>query len=148
MKKYMNKKGEGFVDSGVKILIAVVIGALLLSGLYVMYNSTIMPSVKSKVESMFDYSGTSTGAYTNNSKIHFTIDGFGEFTANEGDTFEDWLNATQTSSGTNGIVWQLSETTVFGDDSYGLILVETETLDWMTWDTVIQDGDNYWFREA
>ena len=28
-----NKKAEGYVDSGVKILIAVVIGALLLAGL-------------------------------------------------------------------------------------------------------------------
>ena len=28
-----NTRGEGYVDSGVKILIAVVIGALLLSGL-------------------------------------------------------------------------------------------------------------------
>lgn len=29
-----NRKAEGYVDSGVKILIAVVIGALLLAGLY------------------------------------------------------------------------------------------------------------------
>lgn len=29
-----SKKAEGYVDSGVKILIAVVIGALLLAGLY------------------------------------------------------------------------------------------------------------------
>ena len=36
------KKAEGYVDSGVKILIAVVIGALLLAGLYVLFNTTIM----------------------------------------------------------------------------------------------------------
>ena len=29
-----NNRGEGYVDTGVKILIAVVIGALLLAGLY------------------------------------------------------------------------------------------------------------------
>ena len=40
-----NKKAEGYVDTGVKILIAVVIGALLLAGLYVLFNSTIMPTV-------------------------------------------------------------------------------------------------------
>ena len=34
------KKAEGYVDSGVKILIAVVIGALLLAGLYALFNST------------------------------------------------------------------------------------------------------------
>ena len=52
-----NKKAEGYVDSGVKILIAVVIGALLLAGLYALFNSTIMPTVTSKIQSLFNYSG-------------------------------------------------------------------------------------------
>lgn len=52
-----NKKAEGYVDSGVKILIAVVIGALLLAGLYALFNTTIMPTVTSKVQSLFNYSG-------------------------------------------------------------------------------------------
>lgn len=34
------RRGENFVDSGVKILIAVVIGALLLSGLYALFGDT------------------------------------------------------------------------------------------------------------
>ena len=50
-----NKKAEGYVDSGVKILIAVVIGALLLAGLYALFNSTIMPTVTSKITSLFNY---------------------------------------------------------------------------------------------
>ena len=29
-----NKKGEGYVDTGVKIIIAVVVGAVILGGLY------------------------------------------------------------------------------------------------------------------
>ena len=53
-----NKKAEGYVDSGVKILIAVVIGALLLGGLYTLFNSTIMPSVTTKIQSLFSSSGT------------------------------------------------------------------------------------------
>lgn len=53
-----NKKAEGYVDSGVKILIAVVIGALLLAGLYTLFNSTIMPTVTNKITSLFSYSGT------------------------------------------------------------------------------------------
>ncbi len=53
-----NRKAEGYVDSGVKILIAVVIGALLLAGLYTLFNSTIMPTVTSKVSGLFNYSGT------------------------------------------------------------------------------------------
>ena len=40
-----NIKAEGYVDSGVKILIAVVIGALLLTSLYALFNTTIMPTV-------------------------------------------------------------------------------------------------------
>mgnify|MGYP006049754361 FL=1 len=53
----MNVKAEGYVDSGVKILIAVVIGALLLSLLYTLFNNTIMPSVSQKIQSMFNYAG-------------------------------------------------------------------------------------------
>ena len=52
-----NKKAEGYVDSGVKILIAVVIGALLLAGLYTLFNTTIMPTVTTKITGLFSYSG-------------------------------------------------------------------------------------------
>ena len=53
-----NKRAEGYVDSGVKILIAVVIGALLLGLLYTLFNSTIMPTVTQKINSLFSYAGT------------------------------------------------------------------------------------------
>ena len=53
-----SRKAEGYVDSGVKILIAVVIGALLLAGLYTLFNTTIMPTVTSKITTLFSYSGT------------------------------------------------------------------------------------------
>lgn len=53
-----SKKAEGYVDTGVKILIAVVIGALLLAGLYALFNSTIMPTVTNKITSLFGYNGT------------------------------------------------------------------------------------------
>ena len=53
-----NKRAEGYVDSGVKILIAVVIGSLLLSLLYLLMNGTIMPTVTSKITSLFNYAGT------------------------------------------------------------------------------------------
>ena len=52
-----NNRGENFVDSGIKILIAVVIGALLLGGLYALFGDTIMPTVTEKVEEMFDFKG-------------------------------------------------------------------------------------------
>lgn len=52
-----NNRGEGYVDTGVKILIAVVIGALLLAGLYTLFNTTIMPTVTTKVTELFGYQG-------------------------------------------------------------------------------------------
>ena len=51
------KRGENFVDSGIKILIAVVIGALLLGGLYALFGETIMPTVTEKVKDMFNFKG-------------------------------------------------------------------------------------------
>ena len=52
-----NAKAEGYVDSGVKILIAVVIGALLLAGLYALFNTTIMPTVTTKIQQLFNHKG-------------------------------------------------------------------------------------------
>ena len=52
-----NVKAEGYVDSGVKILIAVVIGALLLAGLYALFNNTIMPTVTKKITDLFNFKG-------------------------------------------------------------------------------------------
>ena len=40
-----------------KILIAVVIGALLLAGLYVLFNTTIMPTVTTEIQGLFNYAG-------------------------------------------------------------------------------------------
>ena len=50
-------EGEGYVDSGVKILIAVVIGALLLGGLYTLFDTTIMPTVTNKITELFNFAG-------------------------------------------------------------------------------------------
>ena len=52
-----SRKGENFVDSGIKILIAVVIGALLLGGLYALFGDTILPTLTEKVEEMFNFGG-------------------------------------------------------------------------------------------
>lgn len=52
-----NRQAESFVDSGVKILIAVVIGALLLGGLYLLFNDTILPTLTNKIKELFNYAG-------------------------------------------------------------------------------------------
>ena len=50
-----NRNAEGYVDTGVKILIAVVLGALILSLLYALINGTVLPKVTEKVNSIFTY---------------------------------------------------------------------------------------------
>ena len=48
-------RAEAYVDTGVKILIAGVVGALLLGGLYALFNTTIMPTVTQKIQELFNY---------------------------------------------------------------------------------------------
>jgi hypothetical protein len=55
--KLKEKSGEGFIDSAVKILIAVVIGGLLLAGLYLLFDDTILPTLKQRITDMFNYKG-------------------------------------------------------------------------------------------
>ena len=52
-----NSRGEGYVDTAVKILMAVVIGALVLAGLYALFGDTVMPTLTKRIKEMFDYAG-------------------------------------------------------------------------------------------
>ena len=53
-----SKTGEGYIDTGVKIIIGVVIGGVILAGLYTLFNGTIIPTLTTKIGNMFNYSGT------------------------------------------------------------------------------------------
>ena len=55
--KLQDTSGEGYVVTAIKILIAVVLGALLLEGLYALFNDTVLPTLVRRVQEMFDYSG-------------------------------------------------------------------------------------------
>ena len=50
-------KGENYVDTAVKILIAVVLGALLLAGLYALFGDVVMPTLTRRIQDMFSYAG-------------------------------------------------------------------------------------------
>ena len=50
-------KGENYVDTAVKILIAVVLGALLLAGLYSLFGDVVMPTLTQRIQDMFNYAG-------------------------------------------------------------------------------------------
>ena len=52
-----NVKAEGYVDTGVKIIIAVVVGAVILAGLYALFNGVILPRLNTEIQGMFNYAG-------------------------------------------------------------------------------------------
>ena len=55
--KLAERSGEGYVDTAVKILIAVVLGALLLAGLYALFKDTVLPTLVNRIQQMFNYAG-------------------------------------------------------------------------------------------
>ena len=52
------KKGEGYIDTALKIIIGVVIGGVILAALYTLFDTTIMPTLETKIDGFFEYSGT------------------------------------------------------------------------------------------
>ena len=50
-------RGEGYIDTAIKILLAVVLGALLLAGLYALFGETVLPTLTERIEEMFNYGG-------------------------------------------------------------------------------------------
>lgn len=66
MKKYLkkvssvlkNRNGEGYIDTAVIMIISVVIGALLLGGLYFLFNSVILPGLAEHIQDMFGSPGS------------------------------------------------------------------------------------------
>lgn len=56
-KTLRNRRGEGFIDTAVKVLMAVVIGALVLAGLYLLFKDTILLELQRRIGDMFNYNG-------------------------------------------------------------------------------------------
>lgn len=55
-RKFLRKNsGQGAIDQAIIILICVVLGALLLAGLYALVDSTVMPTLTQKIQEMFNY---------------------------------------------------------------------------------------------
>ena len=52
-----NAKAEGYIDTGVKIIIGVVVGAVILGGLYALFDNVILPTLETRIDGMFDYAG-------------------------------------------------------------------------------------------
>ena len=52
-----NAKAEGYIDTGVKIIIGVVVGAVILGGLYALFDTVILPTLETRINGMFNYAG-------------------------------------------------------------------------------------------
>jgi hypothetical protein len=52
-----NESGSGYIDQAITILIAVVVGALLLAGLYALFGDVVMPTLTQRIKEMFNYAG-------------------------------------------------------------------------------------------
>ena len=52
-----NARAEGYIDTGVKIIIGVVVGAVILGGLYALFDGVILPTIETRIDGMFDYAG-------------------------------------------------------------------------------------------
>lgn len=61
-----DRRGEGYVDTAVKILMAVVIGALVLAGLYALFGDVVMPTLTERIQEMFDYRPSTGNRYAVN----------------------------------------------------------------------------------
>lgn len=52
-----DKKGEGALNTAITVLISVVLGALLLAGLYALIGDTVLPELKNRITDMFNFKG-------------------------------------------------------------------------------------------
>ena len=52
-----NARAEGYTDTGVKIIIAVVVGAIILGGLYALFQGVVLPRLNTEIGNMFNYAG-------------------------------------------------------------------------------------------
>ena len=52
-KALSNQRGDFYISDAVKIIIAVVLGALLLAALTLIFNDTVIPRITSEIESLF-----------------------------------------------------------------------------------------------
>ena len=52
-----NARAEGYIDTGVKIIIGVVVGAVILGGLYALFDNVILPTLETRIDGMFDFAG-------------------------------------------------------------------------------------------
>ena len=57
-----NENGDFYVSEGVKVIIAVILGSLLITAMVALFNQQIIPGIQDKITELFDaYSGPVIG---------------------------------------------------------------------------------------
>lgn len=54
-KKLLDNSGQGALDTAVVVLISIVLGALILAGLYALIDDAVLPTLTTKIQEMFNY---------------------------------------------------------------------------------------------
>ena len=54
--KLKDNSGQGAVDTAIIVLISIVLGALILAGLYALIDGEVMPTLSQRIKDMFNYS--------------------------------------------------------------------------------------------
>lgn len=52
-----DRTGQGTLDVAITVLISIVLGALILAGLYLIVDNTVLPTITQRIQDMFDYAG-------------------------------------------------------------------------------------------
>lgn len=127
-----NKRGEGHIDTAVKIIIAVVIGALVLGGLYLLFSNVILPQLNSEVGDMMDYG-------TNGTTVRRTLDdATGTYVLEYSYDGKHWQTVDMPTYGTGSSVYQLISGGESGNEQAALVklgndynlIVSTDGIHW------------------
>ncbi len=49
-----NENGDFYISEGVKVIIAVILGSLLITAMVALFNSQIIPGIQEKITALFD----------------------------------------------------------------------------------------------
>ena len=56
-----DRTGQGTLDVAITVLISIVLGALMLAGLYLIVDDTVLPTNTQRIKDMFNYAGALGG---------------------------------------------------------------------------------------
>ena len=65
-----NENGDFYISEGVKVIIAVILGSLLITAMVALFNSQIIPGIQDKITELF-------GAYDGPTITDTTVGGYG-----------------------------------------------------------------------